>query len=322
MGVQYDVVYIDNRRMPMQGPCFGAFAESNYPSGGIRQSTATRLGLSSQDLRDMHSNSDRASFIQFYGEPSKEYWKDPEDPQDDQGLFKRRYYEEMSKLFKDIPWLKGSSHPLLGVIRVPVRGVPADKVMMTLFLARNLAHYEYGRTYRKLRSIGFKPFAAAILCHLWKVSSGNSFTRPRWYYQSVGEYNWVSPNTFGKSSLAALLQADESYAPWVQQTWGEQRGYRRDRWYRNQAIIFDTTEYGAYHENYSKYRRLIDCLSIPDDEPIFSVLATQYTDGSWTNHYWHMEGSAGFEGVSEEEFEPIMAEFVAQCNEVGYNPYE
>lgn len=299
MAITYDVVYKNNRRIPLSGPCFGAFSDSGYPSSSIRHGYANQRGLTSEELRGLHADFQNTSFFQFYPTPS-EYWKDPEDTSvKDREV---RFYNEMKALVADIPWMKASIHPLLGVIRVTVVGKPADQVMMTLFLMRNLAHYEYAIGYRYLRSVGFKPFAAAIFSSLWKRGEG-TVLRPNsnWAYTTVGEYNWVSPATFGTQSLHQLVNSDETFNPWVQELWSQVGHYRRDRWFQTNSVRFTTPGGGM------SYRKLIDCLSVENDTPIFPRVSGNGT--------WRMDHV-----IPHENFQPIIDEFITKCREAGYSP--
>lgn len=335
MAITYDVVYKNNRRIPITGPCFGGFSEEgSFPSSSIRRSYATSRGLTMDEMRQLHRTPQDARFFQFYGEVNSEFWK--EKTRDTAEICARRYYEEMKLLVADIPWMDASVHPLLGVIRIPVKDKPADQVMMTLFLMRNLAHYEYATGYRYLRKMGMRPYAAAIFSSFWKKGLGNTFTAGTWFYTTVGEYNWLSPFTFGRESLRALLTADETFNPWFQGLWGEQGGYRRDRYFNGMGdgpveyfnpsldsrdrprVLSNTT-------NPSHYRRLIDCLSVKNDTPMFSIVKArhEYTDRGNTYISLRWGPSSEYErnkNFTEAELMPTIEEFIALCREFGYEP--
>lgn len=335
MAITYDLVYKNNRRIPISGPCFGGFSdEGSYPSHSIRSQFARSRGLENAEMRELHRTPQDASFFQFYAEPYSDYWKEGNE---EKAVWQRRYFDEMKALIADIPWLEASVHPLLGVIRVPVEGKPADKVMMTLFLVRNLAHYEYATGYRYLRKMGMKPFAAAIFSSFWKKGKGNTFTPGTWYYNTVGEYNWLSPYTCGRESLRALVTAGADFNPWVQGVWGDQGGYRRDRFWNGSAghsniqhfnPVLDengTPRMSSRIDNPSHYRRLIDCLSVKGDVPMFSNVQAEWTsdDRGTTNRYlrWapahpHHSNPA----YSEADHMAIINEFIALCREFGYEP--
>ncbi|MGL5013650.1 MAG: hypothetical protein ACRC6V_05080 [Bacteroidales bacterium] len=326
MSVVYDVVYADNRRIPIMGPCFGGFSDDReFPGHSLRHADVNRRRETRETMRNLWRDRQSARFVQFYGQPSASQWSVQGE---DKSVWIRRYYDEMKILLADIPWLKASVHPLLGVIRVPCYNVQADKVMMTLFLVRNLAHYDYARGYRVLRESGMKPFAAAILSSMWKASIPNAFNpETQWYYNAVGEYNWLSPYTFGKASLRQLLEAPDDFNPWVQETWNDQNGYRRDRWFSQRQETFNPTlgEDGQalpYHRGSSHYRKLIDCLSIQDDEPIWDIIRTEYTTGDWTNHDWTTGGEMGNTNMTSSQWDTVLFEFVEQCRDAGYEPYE
>lgn len=323
MSVRYDVVYADNRRMPMSGPCFGGFADSReFPGHSLRHEDMNRRNETRETMRQLWLTPVNARMVQFYCQPSANQWSVPGESRE---VWSRRYYDEMKLLLADIPWLKASIHPLLGVIRVPVKDVPADKVMMTLFLVRNLAHYDYARGYKTLRALGMKPFASAILSSIWKIGAVNSFNpEALWHYNSVGEYNWLSPFTFGKASLRQLVQAPDDFNPWIQKPWTEQNGYRRDRWFRGQAdgAFNRIPDMQPYHRNTSDYRKLIDCLSVQGDEPIWDIIQTQWVAGEWTQHEWNTHGAMGNRPLTTGEWDDVLFAFVEQCRDAGYEPYE
>ncbi|MGL5567072.1 MAG: hypothetical protein ACRDC4_15210 [Plesiomonas sp.] len=322
MTIKYDVVYADNRRIPIMGPCFGGFSDSReFPGHSLRHADMVRRQETRETMRALWSDASQARMVQFYCQPSANIWSNPGE---DKEVWTRRFYDEMKLLLADIPWLKASIHPLLGVLRVPCSNVPADKVMMTLFLVRNMAHYDYGRGYMTMRGRGFKPFASAIMCSLWKIQSVTPLNpNPSAYYNSVGEYNWVSPFTFGKASLRQLVQATADFDPWVQSAWNVQNGYRRDRWFRSEGEFFNRIQdMPAYHRNTSEYRKLIDCLSVQGDEPIWSILRTEHTSGEWTNHEWTTHGEMGNRNLTNEEWDNVVSEFVEQCRVAGYEPFE
>lgn len=323
MAVTYDVVYKNNRRIPISGPCFGGFSDArSYPSHSIRRAFATSRGLQNDEMRSMYDNPQDAAFIQFYAEPQGEYWRDGNE---EAQVWKRRYFDEMSALAKDIPWLDFSVHPLLGVIRVPVEGKPADQIMMTLFLVRNLAHYDYAIGYRELRGQGFKPMAAAIFSSFWKKSKGNTFTPGSWFYVTVGEYNWLSPWTFGKQALEQMLNADATFNPWVQGIWSTQGCYRRDRYFQEQRSYFHNPPGSENGDNPSRCRRLIDCLSIPADEPLWSIVRTEWESRSggriYTYYRWGVVSpEQSNPSYSPQDFVPQVDEFIALCRGYGYDP--
>lgn len=335
MGVTYDLVYKNNRRIPITGPCFGGFSEEgSYPGHSIRQAFARQRRLEGPEMRELYRNPQDAMFFQFYAEPYGDYWKDGSS--ESKATYQRRYYDEMKALVADIPWMDASVHPLLGVIRVPVVGKPADQVMMTLFLMRNLAHYEYATGYRYLRNMGMRPFAAAIFSSFWKKSKGNTFTSGTWYYNSVGEYNWLSPYTFGRESLRALVTSDESYNPWVQGIWGSQGGYRRDRYwngnsgsgniqYFNPELDSQGRPTNANVDNPSHYRRLIDCMSVKGDVPMFSNVQARFESDDRGRPYTYLRWGTNNpcntnHSFSENDHMPIIEEFINLCREFGYEP--
>lgn len=316
MSVVYDIVFRNNRRIPLSGACFGGCAHGSFPSGGIRRNVTQRLSLTDQEMRSLHDTSQDAEFIQFYPtvQTSPGYWRD-----------KAHYYEEMRKLSKELPWLKFTAHPLLGVIRVATRNQPSDKVMMGLFLARNLAQMGYGLGYLRLRNDGLKPKAAAILAHLWYFNGGTPLSPGSVRYNGVGEYNWVSPRTFGIESLRNLVTADADWSPWVQPTWGEQRGYRRDRWFSEHNITHGevrdrNNRRATQHE---RTRKLIDCLSAPYDFPIWDNFVQETYEGNRMYCTNFNPSRTDYDGSEADRFlNEVVMPFVAKCREFGYEAME
>lgn len=311
MSVVYDIIYKDNSRIPMSGPCFGGFAYDgrrvSFPSHQLRSSVMTRLGTDRTGMRNLFENPSDARFFQFHCEPNRNFW--PEEG---------KYYDEMKALFADIPWLKASVHPLVKVIRVPLMNAPADKVMMTLFLARNLAHYEYATAYQTLRErFHFKPFAAAIMSSFWKQGRGTALAAGTFFYTQCGEYNWLNPYTFGINSLERLVQAGNDFNPWFQDNWSDQGGYKRDGWFSDEGIEFNSQEGVARHNNSSHYRKLIDCLSVQHDTPIWDVVQTSFGG----HHYWNVLTDQGqTRHFTTDQFTPLVVEFITKCRGFGYDP--
>lgn len=312
MGVEFDLVYRNNKRIPLYGACFGCLNLGEYPDGYIRHHTnlpyafegMTPTQIKNQCREQWREGFENVHFLQWHIRSVSGNWNGA-----------ANYCEAMKELINDIPWMTGVSvHSLLNVVRVDMNQ-PADKVMMTLFLLRNLCHYEhYISTYKNLREThNFKPYAAAILSSLFVREGGTPFSQPSWKYNSVGEYNWLSPFTFGVQALGRMLTEGVSYNPWFQENFLTAGQYRRDSWFRDENIEFNgASPDGA--ETLSRYRRLIDCMSIPNDTPLFTE--TQLHDngrGYGRRYYWHMNQT--FRDPA-----PIIGQFIAHCLSFGYNP--
>lgn len=314
MSVKYDIVFQNNRRIPLQGPCFGAMAAGEWFGSSTRREDMTRLKTNNTLCKELFDNHiEMASFIQFYGEPSRSIWRNPSDSGNE---YVQRYYQHMRELIQDIPWLKASVHPLVGVIRVPIKDAPSDKAMMTLFLVRNLATNENYSSYRDFLAKGYKPLAAAILSSHWCIGRGNTMNpQANWYYTSVGEYNWLSPYTFGKESLQRLVQAGKDFNPWYLGTWASLKGYRRDSWFRQNNYTFNRTlpRHDSY-DNINHHRKLIDCLSIKNDTPIYEgVVGPSGPD----RYQWEiLIGNM----VQDSAFSLVLENFNELCLSYGYNP--
>lgn len=304
MSIIYDLVFKNNKRIPYIGPCFGAFSRTEFPDGWIRGNYFEKLRMSREEGRNqcraLHNTFDKAEFIQFYPQPGEawgypSFFPEGSDPT-------QNYLEEMRLLLADLPFLKASVHPLLKVIRVKVKDVAADKVMMTLFLLRNLTEY-YGVSYMYLRKeFNFKPKAAAILSSFWVRGSlyGLRASQLNFTYTSVGEYNWLSPKTFGVSSLVNFLNnsSQPNWDPWIQESFTEIPGYRRDSWFGS------STNRREYSFN-GNTRNLVDCLSVEGDSNI-------WTSGVRNSSY---NTKTAFETS-------VVNPFVTVCRNNGYEPVE
>lgn len=312
MGVEFDLVYKDNRRIPLYGACFGCLNLGYYPDGYLRRHSNLPHYFSNMNRSEMdgqmndiwNSGFRNIKFLQWHIKDVNTSWN---------GV--ANYCEAMQELIRSIPWMTGVSiHPLLKVVRVDMNQ-PADKVMMTLFLLRNLCHYEhYIYTYRNLlETHNFKPYAAAILSSLFVRDGGTPFARPSWKYNTVGEYNWLSPFTFGTRSLQRMLTEGENFNPWFQENFLVAGKYLRDGNFREERLLFNSTNEGD-HEYMSRYRRLIDCMSVIDDEPLFrEILLFDSHHYNRRRYYWHMRGSLS-------DPAPIIEQFVEKCLSFGYNP--
>lgn len=291
MSVYYDVVYKDGKRFSVSSVCFGRMGVDRW----FEQSADPEL---------IRRGGDEIAFIQFKTEPTihRMWYSDSPKIMNDfpQGLTpeerlvankvaNRKFLEEMKELYDDLPMLKGlvTIHPLLGVIRVHIKKNRADKIMLALFLFRNLSQYSTNcYAYRYFRIKGYRPRLAATLCHLFVMDKGSSLSGWSVGNQHLGEYNWVNPKTFGKESFLRMMRQDEDFN-YIQAEFREQRGYYREGRLSQQGIVFDTRYIGRYwdaHNNRVRddgdfagtvtmkgnlyYAQLVDCLSISGDTPI------------------------------------------------------
>lgn len=277
MGVAYDIVFPNRGTIPVAGACFGAMSYGYYSFGALRLPVEKPFSF----YQKLWENFNQASKIVYYPNVSMSAWSETKD-----------YYKEVRLLIKEIPWLGGVSVKG-GSIHVPIKDVPADKVMMTLFLFRNLTSGDYGESYQKLREKGLKPFPAAILGSLWNYRESSFWTPESWVNTHLGEYNFANPQTFGQNSLEALLTKEPE---WVQKSIGEQGMYYREREFARKGETF-TGLLG------NMTRKLTDCLSVEDDIHLFP--SAKYSDSTGRSR----SGAA---------FDKLFNQYVALCKKAGY----
>lgn len=324
MSVKYDVVFKDGARIKISSAaCFGGMAQGywNRMSGQRIDSSLSDKPASEQ------------SFIQWYPAMSlhpmysHEYpeirrdWRSSETETIAEVKKKAlgNYLQTLKEVFDDMPMLKGvlTIHPLLGVVRAHLKDHKADKIILALFLARNLAHYsDKCYTYRYFRAQGYRPRIAVMLAHLFGYELGTTFSAGSFRNQQIGEYNWLNPDTFGKEAFLRMARQDELEFNFKQQPWRVQRGYRRDHEYEHDPDhVFDERYIGYQwdyendrlsHGDYERsnnhyYWNLVDALSISGDEPITN---TQ----KWNPVAGFYFGISPYDHVRREVVETFLAE--------------
>lgn len=277
MSVKFDVVFKDGFKLKTTSICFGVMEKGRWNEiSGFRNME-----------REGHSDSDQR-FIQFYTnfqvhpmwaheEGLKRDW--PEGMNGDTASLNaasKRFLAEMKEIQKDMPFLQGlvTFHPLLHVARVHIKNHTVDQIMLALFLVRNLCHYSSNCfTYRWLREeYNLRPMLAAILAHQFSLDLG-TFNRKSFQPQSLGEYNWINPATFGKRALLRLMtHTKETEFDYRQGLWKDAKGYRRDGYFSSNGDMFDS-ELRSGHQ----YWKMVAPFSLPNDEPICPG-QTRYSD--------------------------------------------
>ncbi|MCS5736774.1 hypothetical protein, partial [Herbiconiux daphne] len=164
MGVKYDVIFKDGQRLSREAVCFGSMAGAQWSFGNSGN-------LCSRDPSQQ-------SLIQFYTANNihpiwqeENYllncreWRGGSVSGSSKALANRQFLNEMKLLFEDLPWLANviTVHPVTGVVRAHIKDHPADKIITSLFLVRNLCNYgETAASYRHFRHSGLRPRLCAI----------------------------------------------------------------------------------------------------------------------------------------------------------------
>lgn len=301
MAVKYDVIFKDGKKLSKEAICFGAMAYGNWDNSFNDRDLAARPA-DQQAMIQFHTGSHihpiwaEADYTKF-----RRDWSNGGVSGREKSNANKAFLTELKELVDDLPFVKQviSVHPLVGVVRAHIKNHPSDQIITSLMLVRNLCNYsDMAATYRHFKAAGYRPRFCAVMAHLVSKNFG-SMGRSDWSSISIGEYNWINPNHFGKQALINLMGCDESTQfGFHQLPWAEQKGYRRDNWYRDQSrtdwnpqnggmFIFDdrmiwaemwdwernqavnqrTNEDHGYI-NYLKTRNIVDWGSISQDEPV------------------------------------------------------
>lgn len=301
MGVKYDVIFKDRRKMTREAVCFGSMAtgqwEGNWSNNELAERPADQHAMvqfhTANNIHPVWFEPDYTKFIREF--PNRNT------PGTARSEANKLFLQEMKILWDDMPVLQKvlTIHPLVGVVRAHLKDHPADLIITSLFLIRNLCNYsEMAASYRHFRSQGYRPRFCAIMAHIVGKNFG-AMGRHDWSQSSLGEYNWINPNHFGKNGLLQLMgHTEETQFDFIQQPWTIQKGYRRDSFYRDSSNAYDPAQptrrgflvqddrmiYGEYWDwnaeqpvneyggsnsvNLLKTRNIVDCYSIKQDEPV------------------------------------------------------
>lgn len=298
MGVSYDIITKDHNKVCKDDICFGAM--NCFPWSGQNVNPNTRQNTeATRGVVDRMTTADM-KIIQYLpsGMFKGAYWSHPEgkptrDVVQNEGesnpealaRARKRYFSEMKAIVEDMPILKNilTIHPVLDVCRAHIKDHPADKVILSVFLMRNLAQYDYIHTYNLLRSNGYRPRVAAIFSQFFRYQKGNGITRDAITVYQQSESSWIRCELFGKNAAIRLLkQEDDSF--WIQHPWVEQScGYMRDSHLSRADQVFDSALCNRLHK-----RTLNSAVCIPGDVAIplggrpeerYSDRGFQYNEG-------------------------------------------
>ncbi len=276
MGVCYDIITKDNMKICKSDICFGAMNCFPWRDGSlnetIRQNTReTNNRVGSVTTADM-------KILQYL--PANnfkwQYWSHPdglptrdfvrlegyETPEDGRKRALKAYFKAMQEIVEDMPILKDcvTVHPILSLTRTHIKNFAADKVILSMFLMRNLAQYDYIHTYLFLRNQGYRPRVAAIFSQVFRYQKGNAISPSVIEVYSQSESSWIRASLFGRNAAIRLLrQEDESF--WTQDPWVQQScGYKRDSHLRREERMFDSSLSSGL-----RYRTLNSAACIPGD---------------------------------------------------------
>lgn len=303
MSVSYTVIFKDRTRASCIGACFRKMARSEWDFDNDRPASAQSV-IQLETIHDISSIWRKSDYkARGLGWPRR----------DSNGTIhktaNKAFLAEMEILFADLPWLNDviTIHPVVGVVRAHIKKHPADKIITSLMLVRNLCNMtDIAATYRHYRAEGYRPRLCAILAHLVTKCFG-VMGHFEFFQQSLGEYNWINPGNFGKNAFIQMMKADkDTKFDFIQRSWSEQKGYRRDAFYRQNPLFkqgidltishFDPIEGGwlPFDTRYEPMvrwdwktnkpshvlsmdkeflpflftRNVVDCYSISEDEPI------------------------------------------------------
>lgn len=328
MSVNYSIVFKDGHKASCSSVCFGKMNVSRWTEQTPHTASTTGLIDRPADTHAFIAYDACKNIHPMWGWDISEHVSKRElvIPGDTNGSIKiagKKFLHLMKDLLEDLPMLKNilTVHPLLGVARVHIKEHASDEVMMALYLMRNLNQYSnFGTAYRYLLSQGYRPRFAAIMAHLMPLEyTPGLFGRQGQMNVTnceVGEYNWVNPNTLGRNAFLRLMRQDENEVyDFVLPKWKIARGYRRDSHFSNNNIAFDP-RYSNSSSN--RYRKMVDCLSIPGDEPICDA-------HSWGDYYGFSFNMDNLERrgnhFGADQYLPILDQIVALCRENQISPF-
>lgn len=252
MSVKYDVVARDGSKLLMTGGCFGALNQGQLTRWSIRDGN--------HENRDMINAMERIngglpqSLLRFY--PNLEFglWSDER---------KASYWEDMQEIVNSLPWMRDmvTVRPAGKFINFLTGDNPADKVMLAVFLMRNIAQMATTAiAYRTARDRGLTPLQAAVACSVMWLGTRDFRGRINAGTNYPGEYNFFNVYTFGRQSLTNFVRGE---VEWQLDSWQNLNGYRRDQWFWENDLFI--TNMGGER----RHRILLDALSVDNDTQLF-----------------------------------------------------
>lgn len=252
MSVKYDLVMREGGKLLMGGGCFGALNDGHYSRWSLRD--GTHENRETMRLMDRVNEGAAHSLLRFYPNLGSGNW--PQELHDS-------YWEDMQTIVEALPWMRDMVviRPAGKFINYLTGNFPADKVMLSVFLMRNIAQLpSMSHAYRTARSNGLSPLQAAVACSvMWVGNPGLGGGRPAGT-NYPGEYNFVNVYTFGRRSLRRLVEGDSD---WQLPSWQELNGYRRDQYFWENELMIQV--FGGQ----SRHRILLDAMSLDADDKLF-----------------------------------------------------
>lgn len=251
--IRFDLIFSDNKVAEIGHFCFGVLKDrlnrGNEPRGQV---------INRFNRREVHL----AAVVYYPSESTGGPYVEP-------GVDQQELYNLVEEVVNAVPFVREITtigmHPVHNKVYVKVRAgdVDVDHTMMALFLVRNLTYIrDIHDLYKAARAKGYTPLVSIVASGL--VSSNKGFNaREILYLRDPGEYNLFNIRTFGRQALTRFLQGGQG--DWYQSDWVEDHVYHRDIWFDNHGIGFRGMR-GKYSP-----RILIDCMSVPEDEPFIDV---------------------------------------------------
>lgn len=352
MGVKYDVIFKDGARLPREAVCFGSMAGASWSFNNAElcsRPASEQAMIQFYTANNIHPIWEEPDFTKNRRDWSRQN-AIAEGKRNANKAFLAEMKILFADLpwLSDVITL----HPLVGVARAHIKQHAADKIITSLFLIRNLCNYgETAASYRHFRHMGLRPRICAVMASYMTKNFG-AMGRCDFSQSYLGEYNWTNPQTFGKQAFIRMMTADkDTEFDFIQLPWAVQRGYRRDGFYRHGTSgnvsgpvdeddytpeeggfkIFDRRYTRAERWDYSANRtmhpqdssvrhrcshlytrNLVDCYSIPGDEPIEPAMAWNPVQGM--DIFGH-PGSLG--RSTTETVDVLVAELERICMEAG-----
>lgn len=256
MAVLYDLVFNNNVRAPVSYVCYGLLNNLTNSSGVMNnlRPSVPGGGTMSRSERDNIPGSPARNLsyvVLRYKEQCNQFQLQGSDTNE---IVHARWESEMRLLTALMPSFRGCyiMNTRKGEFWVKVNGgtveeggMPADKTMFLLTIARNMCRYINSESWKKkgyslLREkFGCDPLTALLVGDLFQITpasswggggdSDNTNTQYRLQYCWTSESNIFHAKTFTKESLVQYLTQSPDWNPWKQKTFAENgNGYKRD----------------------------------------------------------------------------------------------
>lgn len=337
MAVYYRVV-TNSGRAYIRYICFGLLnrvpdltegVDSNQRQDIRSQSGRILHNISPRDIKYLEYDTTAAFYGNTWSHPELKPTRDliqltGESKKANQARCLSNYFKVAKEIIDDLPMYKGfiTFHQEQKVIRFHVKDQPADKIMTAMFLLRNL-NQQGSAIYLFAREMGYRPRVCTAIFGIYYLNLPTPFQRGAISMNGYTESSFFDLNTFGRQGLINFLKQEESYQPWVQPNFDTtERGYVRDSSMSTMdEYIFDS---GLSRRSGVRYRKMITCFSVPNDEVIDSYCQIQvepshyegYDDDTPTSHHLKIDYDAPnragdnvfIQSIIRRVFDPIISE--------------